>query len=217
MSTLRFLRWLMLMSALLVIPTHAKTVIQVKNQQGEALKHAVIEIITDANPDTWQVSSTPYIMDQIDKSFVPEVLIVPEKSLVSFPNSDDIRHHVYSFSTAKTFELKLYAGKPKAPITFEQSGIVVLGCNIHDAMVGYIYVTDNSHTYLTNEQGKTNIDLSAQQIKEIKVWHANAAKGTNYRQSFTSFNQQNNNILLEFETLPPVKSDSFEDVFSHAH
>jgi hypothetical protein len=49
---------------------------------------------------------------------------------------------VYSFSPAKVFELKLYAGTPVAPVLFDKPGEVVLGCNIHDHMIAYVYVVD---------------------------------------------------------------------------
>ena len=61
---------------------------------------------------------------------------------VEFPNNDSVSHQVYSFSPAKRFQLPLYKGEIHPPVTFDQPGLVVLGCNIHDSMVGYIYVTD---------------------------------------------------------------------------
>ena len=79
-------------------------------------------------------------LDQIDKEFVPRVKPVLVGSTVAFPNKDSVRHHVYSFSPAKRFELPLYAGVPSQPVLFDRPGVVVLGCNIHDWMVGYIYV-----------------------------------------------------------------------------
>jgi hypothetical protein len=80
-------------------------------------------------------------MDQRNLAFVPRVLVVPTGSSVSFPNSDSVSHQVYSFSPAKKFQLPLYKGERHPPVTFERDGLVVLGCNIHDEMVGYIYVT----------------------------------------------------------------------------
>ena len=73
---------------------------------------------------------------------------------VAFPNSDNIRHHVYSFSLAKRFELRLYQGTQSAPVVFDSPGVVVLGCNIHDWMVGYIYVTDDSRFAVSDEHGR---------------------------------------------------------------
>ena len=132
-----------------------------------------------------QVVRRTYVMDQVNKTFVPYVLVVPVNSLVSFPNSDDIRHHVYSFSPAKTFELKLYAGRPKKPVLFDTKGVVVLGCNIHDSMVGYIYVTDKKDVYLTNEKGEVVLDRDLPLNTQLKVWHPDSIMGVDKHALFT--------------------------------
>lgn len=82
------------------------------------------------------------VIDQVDKQFAPRLLSISTGDAVSFPNSDNIRHHVYSFSPAKTFELPLYHGVPSAPVTFDKAGKVVLGCNIHDRMSAHVFVLD---------------------------------------------------------------------------
>lgn len=206
-----------MLSGWLSFSSYAQTAIQIKNQDNKPLKNAVIEVATKQGVSTWIANDSLFIMDQENKSFSPEVLIVPKNSKVSFPNSDDIRHHVYSFSPAKPFELKLYAGKPKAPILFDKQGVVVLGCNIHDSMVGYIYVTNNKNTFMSDEHGEVNINIPAEQIIDITVWHANALEGVNHRQSFQTFDTVKQNITLTIDTAKPAKRDSFEDVFGHAH
>ena len=69
------------------------------------------------------------------------MLVIPVHSTVQFPNSDAISHQVYSFSSARQFQLPLYRGKPYPPVQFDQPGVVTLGCNIHDNMLAYIVVT----------------------------------------------------------------------------
>ena len=81
-------------------------------------------------------------IDQVNKEFVPLVSVVQTNTEITFPNSDNIRHSVYSFSPAKVFSLKLYAGKSAAPVIFDKAGLVVLGCNIHDLMVSWLLVVD---------------------------------------------------------------------------
>ncbi len=110
------------------------------------------------------------LMDQVDKQFVPAVLAVATGTAVSFPNSDDIRHQVYSFSPAKRFELRLYEGTPSAPVTFDQPGLVVLGCNIHDWMLGYIYITDDPWFGVSDAQGRLLLDVPAGQYPAT-LWH----------------------------------------------
>src|SRR5262245_19236882 len=80
---------------------------------------------------------TAAVMDQMDRQFVPHVLVVPVGSQVVFPNSDSVAHQVYSFSPANKFQLPLYRGKPYPPVAFNREGVVTLGCNIHDQMRAY--------------------------------------------------------------------------------
>jgi hypothetical protein len=95
---------------------------------------------------------------------------------VSFPNSDNIRHHVYSFSPAKKFELPLYSGVPAEPVVFDKVGFVTLGCNIHDWMIAYVAVLPTPHFQVTRQDGRAVLkDLPAGQYT-VQVWHP-ALKG----------------------------------------
>ena len=111
------------------------------------------------------------------------MLAVRTGTAVSFPNRDSVRHHVYSFSAPKRFELRLYKGTPSQPIVFDQPGVVVLGCNIHDWMVGYVYVTNDPRFAVSDAQGRLSLDLPPGQYP-MTLWHpANAdllpqARGT---------------------------------------
>jgi plastocyanin len=111
------------------------------------------------------------VMDQRQLQFRPELLIVQTGTAVEFPNSDQTRHQVYSFSPAKTFQLALYAGRAHPPVVFDRPGIVTLGCNIHDQMIGYIYVTDSPWFGLTGANGHLMLrDLPAGDYT-VRVWH----------------------------------------------
>ncbi len=111
------------------------------------------------------------VMDQRNLAFVPAVLVVQTGTAVDFPNSDQVRHQVYSFSEAKTFQLGLYAGGAHDPVVFNRAGLVTLGCNIHDSMVGYIYVTDSPWYGRTGADGTLRLhDLPAGEYT-VRVWH----------------------------------------------
>jgi plastocyanin len=110
-------------------------------------------------------------IDQVDKEFAPRVTIVQVGAAVSFPNHDDVRHQVYSFSPAKRFELPLYAGVPAQPIIFDKPGVVVLGCNIHDWMVGYIYVSESPYFAKTGKDGKALLTDLPPRAYVVRVWH----------------------------------------------
>lgn len=109
-------------------------------------------------------------VDQVNRQFVPHILVVNKSTKVDFPNSDKIKHHVYSFSPAKSFEIKLYGDKKSQPILFNQEGEVTLGCNIHDWMLGYVYVVDTPWFGKTDEQGEINFDLPEGRY-QLKIWH----------------------------------------------
>jgi hypothetical protein len=114
---------------------------------------------------------TPAILDQFDKEFIPSVLPIYVGTSVTFPNRDNIRHHVYSFSAPKKFELPLYIGTPAAPLVFDKPGVVVLGCNIHDWMVAYIYVLTTPFFAKTDKDGKARIADVPPGAYEARVWH----------------------------------------------
>ena len=109
-------------------------------------------------------------MDQHDERFVPHILVVQTGTAVRFPNNDDVSHHVYSFSPTKSFQLGLYKGEVHPPIVFDEPGTVVLGCNIHDGMLGYIRVVDTPYFALTNDEGMAILDGVPDGAYEVEVW-----------------------------------------------
>ena len=139
--------------------------ILVVDQHGKPVKDAFVAI---PEGEIDKASESPATMDQLDVAFVPHVLAVDQGQAVVFPNSDNIRHHVYSFSEPKKFEIKLYQGVPEQPINFEQPGLVALGCNIHDSMLGYIYVSPWPEYAVTGENGKLKF---SQEPAELAIWH----------------------------------------------
>jgi plastocyanin len=109
--------------------------IDVRGVSGKPLADAVVfaEPLTGEAPKP--SAGLAATIDQVNKEFVPRISVIRAGTKVSFPNSDNIRHSIYSFSPVKTFTTKLYSGKEAPPVTFEKSGLVTLGCNIHDLMV----------------------------------------------------------------------------------
>jgi plastocyanin len=116
-------------------------------------------------------------LEQVDKEFVPRVKPVFVGSTVAFPNRDSVRHHVYSFSPAKRFELPLYAGVPAQPVLFDKPGVVVLGCNIHDWMIGYVYVSESPWFAKTGADGKALIADLPPRAYTVRVWHSQLTVG----------------------------------------
>lgn len=111
------------------------------------------------------------IMDQRDKRFVPHILVVQKGAAVSFPNSDVVAHHVYSFSKLNRFILPLYKGTPPEPVVLGHDGIVTLGCNIHDGMLGYIVVVDTDVFAKTNDDGAVEFNIDGLAVSyEVNIW-----------------------------------------------
>ncbi|MBM4442344.1 MAG: hypothetical protein FJ027_18165 [Candidatus Rokubacteria bacterium] len=141
----------------------------VRDQQGAPVADAVVVAVPrGAAPALRPGRET---VDQIDKEFVPHVKAVVAGTAVFFPNKDNIRHHVYSFSPVKTFELPLYVGTPAKPVVFDRAGVVTIGCNIHDWMIGHIYVADTPHVGTTDKEGKVTLDGLPAGAYTARVWH----------------------------------------------
>jgi plastocyanin len=161
---------------LAAVPGHAaELIVQVKDHGKPVSDAVVLAMPTDAK-NLLRSKLPADAVDQVDKQFVPYVKPVYVGSRVRFPNSDNIRHQVYSFSSAKKFELPLYAGATAAPVVFDKPGVVVLGCNIHDWMIGYIYVADTP--FFAKTEGAGTVTLSDLPPGEytVRVWHPSMAE-----------------------------------------
>jgi plastocyanin len=116
-------------------------------------------------------------LSQSKRQFHPRVTVVTVGTKVAFPNFDTVRHHVYSFSAIKTFELKLYAGVPTAPVLFDKPGVAVLGCNIHDSMAAWVVVSDTPWYAKSGADGKARIEGVPAGNYELHLWHPGLAPG----------------------------------------
>ena len=108
---------------------------------------------------------------QAERRFVQRVTVVTVGTEVHFPNRDKVRHHVYSFSPTKTFELKLYAGTPSNPVLFDRPGVAALGCNIHDNMVAWVLVVETPHFGQTDAKGVLHLDNVPPGTYRLRSWH----------------------------------------------
>ncbi|MCQ2998647.1 methylamine utilization protein [Pseudomonas syringae] len=141
---------------------------RVVDQEGKPLPNAVLTLQGPPGKTAVVLKAN---MDQRDQEFSPRVLAVHSNTEVKFPNSDNIRHQVYSFSPAKRFELRLYSGTPSDPLLFDKPGVVVLGCNIHDWMVGYIYVTDEPWFAVSDANGVVKFEDMSAGHYSATLWH----------------------------------------------
>ena len=144
---------------------------RVADDQGRPIADAVVVAVPADG--SLRVATRPRanVVDQVDKEFVPKVQAILVGTSITFPNNDNVRHHVYSFSPAKRFELPLYAGVPAEPVLFDKPGVVVLGCNIHDWMIGYVYVSESPYFAKTGKDGKATLTDLPPRSYTVRVWH----------------------------------------------
>jgi plastocyanin len=172
------------MLAILCAPAvHATPVtVTVATSSGDPAVDAIV-VLDPLDPAAPGAAAT-VVIDQVNKRFVPHVNVVRTGTSVTFPNSDHIRHQVYSFSSAKTFSLKLYAGSPQVDVVFDKPGLVVLGCNIHDTMVAFVGVVDSPYFGKITQTGAVTLDLPAGRYR-MRIWHPNLAAVTQAPQELT--------------------------------
>lgn len=149
----------------------ANLTVELLDNKGKPLSEAVVWI--EPRPGAPVApADQPLVMDQKKRLFVPYILPVQRGTQVIFPNSDPINHHVYSFSPAKRFELRLHhQGDSAQEVRFDQAGLVTLGCNIHDWMLGFILVLDSPWFAQTDAKGRALLDYQPAAGQRVHVWH----------------------------------------------
>lgn len=173
--SLTFSMLLSLACGLTAFDAQANSVIQVQDSAGQSVNDAVVYAEPASGPLTAKAATAE--IQQRDKKFIPLVSVVQTGTAIFFPNNDTVRHHAYSFSPAKPFELKLYSGKPAAPIVFDKAGTVVVGCNIHDQMIAYIHVVDTPYFAKTDGNGIASLPTMPAGKYTLKTWHYKQLSG----------------------------------------
>ena len=153
------------------------------------LTGAVVYLISNDNnlppsqPTKTTQSKASAEMAQQNLQFDPYIRVVQSGTPVSFPNKDDVAHHVYSFSPNHAFELELYKGRDVPKKHFSTPGLVSLGCNIHDWMEGYIYIVNTpwfsqvvNHSGANNSGAKQNSQMAQifdvpKGVYTLRFWH----------------------------------------------
>ena len=146
--------------------------VTVKTADGKPVKDAVVTLYPAGAAAAGPIRFPwPYRVSQQNLQFDPFVLIVQAGAEVSFPNKDAVRHHVYSFSPAHPFELKLYGKDESRSERFDKVGIIALGCNIHDSMIGFIDVVDTPYAVKSDASGTAVLRGAPAGAATLRVWH----------------------------------------------
>jgi len=149
-------------------------VLRLTDESGTPLGDVVMELLSENASNSSSEPMSYVQIDQIDKEFVPSVTTLVAGGSASFPNSDDILHHVYSFSTAKTFDTPLYGSDASSQYRelFDVPGVVEIGCNIHDWMLAYIYVGESKLMAISGDDGVAMLENIPAGEYRLRVWHS---------------------------------------------
>ena len=145
--------------------------VRVVDPSGRPVRDAVVTLYPAGSAARPAHAGGRYVVAQQNLQFRPFLTVIPVGADVSFPNLDPTKHHVYSFSPAKKFELKLFAKDQSRTVHFDKAGVVALGCNIHDQMSAFIVVTDSAWTARTNAQGIASFGDAPNAPARVTVWH----------------------------------------------
>ena len=199
------MRALIIFAAALCLPATALAAplaVRVVDSAGKPVRDAVVAFYPAGAASRAPRAGGRYVVAQRNLQFQPFLSIVPVGADVSFPNYDPTKHHVYSFSAAKRFELKLFAKDQSRTVRFDKPGIVALGCNIHDGMSAFIFVTDSAWTARTNAQGMVVFGDAPAAPGRITVWHANLRSPGSVLQQSISASQRSLNLAVRLRPAP---------------
>lgn len=115
---------------------------------------------------------------QKDQAFVPRVLAIAAGTKVAFPNDDPFYHNVFSYSSAKRFDLGRYGSGKSKSVTFDHAGLVKVFCEIHSDMVGYIVVVPGDDFTMPTKDGAYCVDSVEPGEYDVTVWHPDLSEWT---------------------------------------
>ncbi len=168
--------------------------LQANDKAGKPLADVVVAVKV-AGQRTSAESGTLFQLAQKNRQFQPQLAVIQTGTAVNFPNFDTVRHHVYSFSPIKKFELKLYAGTPTEPVVFDQPGFAALGCNIHDSMLASVVVVDTPFFGKTDAAGQVSLELPAGE-HELLYWHNAVADNTQWARQRITVGSSTTRVVL---------------------
>ena len=176
--------------------------VRVVDSSGRPVRDAVVTLYPTGSAARPARPGGHFVIAQQNLQFHPFLTVIPVGADVSFPNLDPTKHHVYSFSPAKRFELKLFAKDQSRTVHFDKAGVVALGCNIHDQMSAFIVVTDSAWTARTNAQGMATFVDAPNAPGRVTVWHPYLRAPGGELQQQVAAAQHNANFELRLRAPP---------------
>ena len=138
-----------------------------------------------------------YVINQVDIAFKPLLSVIPKGTSITLTNNDSFKHQVYSFSKGNQFDIPLYTDVPKQNVVLQNTGIVKLGCNIHDWMIAYIYVNESK---FLKEVGSSPVvfDGVSAGTYEVRVWNPRFRNTKRIlKQTLTVVDGKNNEVKFD--------------------
>ena len=186
----------------------APLTVRVVDGKGRPVRDAVVTLHPNGSAGR-PAAAGKFSVSQKDMQFHPFVSVVPVGAKVSFPNLDPTRHHVYSFSPAKKFELKLFAKDQSRSVVFDKPGVVALGCNIHDGMTAFIVVTDSRWTAKTGPNGIAKFADAPGSPGRVTVWHPYLRARANMVEQAVSAGNRNPTFTVALRAPPMAMGDGY--------
>jgi len=139
-----------------------------KDQDALAFERSHVVIYLEGNLPSEKITAE---LNQQDRRFSPDLVVIPAGSSVSFGNLDPIFHNVFSLSRAKSFDLGNYPKDQTRTVTFPKPGIVFVDCRLHPNMSAAIVVTPNRWSTKADASGHFVLSGLRPGTYTIVAWH----------------------------------------------
>lgn len=139
-----------------------------RNQDPLAFERSHVVIYLEGHLPSEKITAA---LNQQDRRFSPDLVVVPVGSSVSFANLDPIFHNVFSLSKVKSFDLGNYPKDQTRIVTFPKAGIVFVDCHLHPNMSAVIVVTPNRWSTKADASGRFVLPDVPPGTYTIVAWH----------------------------------------------
>jgi plastocyanin len=141
----------------------------VETKEGLAAEYQRVVVYLEGQLPPAEPSTV--VMLQKNRQFIPDTLMVPVGSQVSFPNLDPIFHNVFSLSRLASFDLGNYPKDQTRTVTFRKPGVVFVNCHLHPNMAAAIVVTPNGWAARLDDDGRFHMGSIPPGNYTVVAWH----------------------------------------------
>ncbi len=142
--------------------------ILLRDQRGAPVADAIVVLSADA---AITPPSQTTLVDQKNEAFTSLVSLLRPGDSIRFHNSDKVLHHVYSFARLNPFDVHVRPGETTAEVLYATAGLAAIGCNVHDDMLTYAFVTDRPFAAKTGSDGRARILDAPEGETRLAIWH----------------------------------------------